>query len=840
MGARRGNTHVTSVRGATVAFEPFHRASVAAIQVWIGAGAAHEGPSERGVAHFLEHMLFQNRLAQFGSVGLGTLVEEVGGTVNAWTSQDYTVVHLSVPAESFEQACRALLQNVLALELDEAAVERERNVILQEIAREEENPGLSCMRTLFEERYAGHVYGRRVIGTASSVSALKASDIKRFHARYYAPALLTIAVVGDLSERLVLEVIDRELQTFEREVGPVQAVPLAGRGRQGLRAVVRDVAEAHFAIGFPIPALRHPDVPALDCASLVLGETKGAILEVWRQAYGLVNEISSMSYTPMHGGTFGLHGATNPGRLLEALSGLAQQVREFVATGPDLAAMGAVREHITSSAYRVEETAHGRAGRLGYELAAAGEVGFFRRYMSRVMALEAEEVRRVLQRYIGRVEPCVVVVAPEGAICESLPKFTVRRAVAVPGFSEPTRTVLPSGMVLLHWRDRTHPTVVVRIQAPGGLEFETEETNGLYSLLSRLYMCGAGGRPASAVMREFDALGAEFGVVSGYSAVSATLDAPVGKLMPAFALAVECLTRPNLAQGDIEREKALLVEEIRTRVDRPASLLNRELLARLFAQHPYGLDPAGRREALERLRRDDLADAAARLLDPAGLVVGVVGDCDAMEVAAMLGADSRVGRRAREVPEPAPVSFAVTIAGPFRQSHVGMAWHGVALGSPHRLAVAVFAEALGLMSGPLFQVLRDRLGIAYSMGFASNVMPLAGWLKASAAVRPGTEEVARGAIRDVIADVLAGGPQARELMRRGATHLAGSMEMAFQKKAAVAAWMCANEGTPLGFDSFRTVARLARQVEPEEAIEAARPLVSREPLTVTLVPEEKV
>ncbi|MBM4398056.1 MAG: insulinase family protein, partial [Deltaproteobacteria bacterium] len=711
-GIRRiGRTQVGSVRGATVAFEPFRRARVASIQVWIRAGAAYETEHERGAAHFMEHMLFQNRPERFGRMGLGASVEDAGGTINAWTSQDCTVVHASFPAAAFGDAARAVLHNVLAAELLDPVVERERNVILQEISREEENPGLWCMRTLFEERYAGHAYGRRVVGTMQSVSALTADDLRRFHRAYYSPASLVVVVVGDLDGAEAFELVDRELAPWERDVPEAPRVPAAGRGRPGLRMIARDVAEAHFAIGFPAPALRHPDVPALDCASGVFGETRGSILESWRQATGLVNDVSSMSYTPIHGGLFGVHGSTHPDKLRAALDGLRDAFSEFVSSGPGLGAIAAVREDMSASSSRLDETAHGRAGRVGYELAAAGEAGFFRKYMARVLALDAEEVGRVLARHVGRAMPSVVLIAPEAALPPGAPAFRKvlrpRRASA----DEPTRTVLPGGTVVLHWRDRTHPTVVVRVHAPGGLEHETPETNGLHSLLSRLYSCGAGGRAAQALMRDFDALGAQFGAAAGNSFTSAWLDVPVGTLLPAAGLAAQCLSRPNLAEADVEREKALLLEDVRSRVDRPGSLLHRELVSRLFAGHPYGLDPAGRKEALDRIGRADLAATAERLLDPSRLVIAVVGDCDAAEVAALFVEPRPTGA---PPPDPGPARHSaggerVVIRGPFRQSHVGLIWPGVEVASPDRLPVSVFADALSMMSGPLFRVLREEM-----------------------------------------------------------------------------------------------------------------------------------
>ncbi|MBM4397840.1 MAG: hypothetical protein FJ087_19420, partial [Deltaproteobacteria bacterium] len=130
------------------------------------------------------------------------------------------------------------------------------------------------------------------------------------------------------------------------------------------------------------------------------------------------------------------------------------------------------------------------------------------------------------------------------------------------------------------------------------------------------------------------------------------------------------------------------------------------------------------------------------------------------------------------------------------------------------------------------------MAVAYSFGFGATALRLGGWIKASAAVRPGTEEAAVRGIRDVISGVLDGGREARELLARGAAHLAGTEEMAFQKKGAVAHWMCANDGTPLGYDSFRTLADRIRRIEPDEVLAAVRARLLAEPLIVVLRPAD--
>jgi len=827
------------VRGSTVVFEKFTRSDAACIQVWVRAGAAFETEAESGAAHFLEHMLFQSRPDRFGGRALGECIEAAGGVANAWTSQDYTVVHATCPAGSLEEVAAALIHHVLAPDLPADALERERGVILQEIAREQENPSRSCLRILFEQRYAGHPYGRRVLGTRESVSRLSREALRVFHDRHYRADNLIVSVVARREADEVLACLDRELARFERAAPAVRTrIPAAPNHAAGVRIVEREAAEAYFAIGFPVPHLFHPSVPALDCFSALLGEMRGSRLEAWRRETGLVNDIETTSYTPEHGGTFLLQGSTHPDRLEAALNGIGEVLAESVATPPSESDLAAVRQDLQASAMRIAETAQGRAGRLGHETASAGRPGYLHRYLARVFRLTPEQVASTAQAYLLPRRATLVLTGPvAGLKVPRMPAAAVR-TIETPG---PERRAGPTGPVILHWRDRSHGTVAVRLQAAGGLERETPKDNGLHALLARLHLSGARGRSGPEILREFDSLGAQVGLNAGYSTIAAWLDVPAGQVMPAVRLLAECLAEPTLDSRDLRREADLLVEAVRSRMDRPAGLLVRELLALLFQGDPYGLDPLGTPESLASMTPERLRSALP-VWNPRSLTLAVVGDHDPEPIQQAVGAALAVhsGDPVPIATDPARASGMGRfreIPGPFQQSHVGLAWSGPALADPDLIEVDLVVTALAMMSGPLFRVLRDELGIAYQVGATMSAMRRGGFLLVTAAVRPSTEDAALRAMQDILARILARGPDALDLLRRAAIHMAGTHALSFQKKGAVAHWMCSYDGTPLGYDSFRDLARRIRSIEPERAVSAASRFFAAEPAVVILRPE---
>lgn len=832
---------LANIRGTNVIFEEFLRADVACIQVWIKAGAAFEDESERGVAHFLEHLLFQSRLQRFGLRSLGDAVEGYGGAINAWTSQDFTVVHASCPVSVAKPILGLMLDYVLKPVFEPDAIETERRVILQEIAREEENPGLTCMRSLFEERYTGHPYGRRVLGTRESVSNLGPQDFARFHGRFYRPDNMVIAVVGRLRAEEVFEWSDEALSSFPTCSVPLvrPSIPMARPLKRRERIINRPTSEAYFCLGFPIPSLYHPHVPAIDCFSALLGEIKGAVLEKWRQETGLVNDIASFSYTPLHGGTLLVHGSTSPAKLEPALEGLSEVLMDAAYSTPSEADIALVREGVSAAALRLAETAQGLASNLGHEVASGARPGYSRRYIAKVAALTSRDVVSTVRRYVRPERMALVVLGPcENHLRVRWPSQVVKVAIERP---RPGRSALEHGPVLLHWRDSTHGTVAIRIQAPGGLEFEDSASNGVHALLARLHLCGTKHRPGHEILKEFDALGAQVNFSAGYSVMAAVLDVPAGHVMAAVRLLAHCLAEPSLDEKDIRRESELLIEQIKSRVDRPQSLLLREIVSKLFAGDCYGLDPLGSPKVLSRLTSDDLRRALS-VWDMRELTVAVVGDHDAEPVIAglneVLGGRS-IGRPSRvDKPlVPKGLGHVEEVRGPFRQSHIGLAWPGPGIGAPDLLSARIAVAALSLMSGPLFEALRDNMGIAYSFSATLTALTRGGFVTITAAVRPGTEREAVEAVRREVGRLLEGGSDAAALLERAKRVLASAEIVQLQRKSAVAHWMCTYDGTPLGYDSFLDIGERIDSISVQESLESARRIFCFEPLTVLLRPE---
>jgi len=175
-----------------------HRAPVATHMVWYRVGSADEPPSETGVAHFLEHLLFKGT-GKYPEGAFSRIVAENGGQQNAFTSYDYTSYYQRIAVDRLDLMMELEADRMVNLQLTDADVATERDVVLEERnMRTENEPGSRFREQLTSSLYLNHPYGDPVIGWRSEILALGRENALSFYRRFYSPDNATLVVAGDV------------------------------------------------------------------------------------------------------------------------------------------------------------------------------------------------------------------------------------------------------------------------------------------------------------------------------------------------------------------------------------------------------------------------------------------------------------------------------------------------------------------------------------------------------------------------------------------------------------------------------------------------------------------
>ncbi len=385
--------------GVRVIVQPHHASDVVALQLWVHAGGRDEAPSELGLAHYLEHMLFKGTASRPGRF-IDRDVEGVGGRMNAGTSLDYTYYHMVLPATRMGEGVDLLGDISVNASLDATVLDAEKRVVLEEMRLSEDNPRRYLSRRLFEAIFEGHPYGRPVIGTPELVTNLSRDTLLAFYRRLYTPEAFTLVVVGPVSPDAVLERARRALGRIPRSGALSLPAPVAPPLRPRSVDVARPGTLAYLGLGWQAPRIDHADLAAVDLLVTILGQTSTSRLtQALRDRLGLVSWITG-GYSAMEAaGAITVMAQMDPANLERAEEEIR---REIVRLRDDGVTPAEHRRAVTAAEAQHEfgiETAEGRAQALG-RAETVWHVDAEIAYLERVRAVTRAEIQAAARRYL--------------------------------------------------------------------------------------------------------------------------------------------------------------------------------------------------------------------------------------------------------------------------------------------------------------------------------------------------------------------------------------------------------------------------------------------------------
>lgn len=873
--------------GLDLLVAPRATAPVVALQCWVAVGSADERPGEEGLAHIHEHMAFKGT-ARRSPGELAHRVEARGGEVNAWTSFDHTVFHLVLPSRWIDDGLDLLADALTASTFDSNELARELEVVQEEIRRTEDSPARRLSRALFANAFQVHPYGRAVIGTARSVRAFTREQLVAFHRAHYGPERMMLVVTGDVDEARVAARAEELFGQLDPGALPRQPRP-AEPPRAGVGTVLAEpVRESLLGIAFRGTRLAEPMTPALDVLAVLLGQGDASRLQLeLRRERQLASEVWAYAYTPAEPGLF-VAGASLPDANLtdcaRALGAqLARLAREPVAER-ELATAKAILE---ADAVHQIETAQGLARRLGYHAAVSGDEAFAERTQAAVAALTVEDLRVAAERVLMLEQVIAVAVVPRGskaaeltgealveiiqggsrsprprpppapphgeetgpepAPCLRPPAARAESAPCRVGERGPTLAApelvvhtLSSGAVLLVQPDHSVPLVALRGVWPGGLRSETDRDNGVSQLLARLFTKGTLHHGATEIARMADAMACTLGGQAGRGTLGLRAELLSRRLDEGFRLFAECLAEPAFAPEEVDRERHLQVQEIRSRDDSPGAVAFELFQATLYRQHPWRMSRLGTEETIARLGPDALVAHLAARYPRSRLTLAMVGDVDPGRAVALaeelLGGAAPAGdAELRPRPEQAPEGRReARRALDRKQIHLLHGFLGLTVHDRERDALDVLVAALSGQAGRLFVELRDRRGLAYSVSAAAVEGLDPGFFAVHVATGPDKLALAREAIDVELARVLDGGISADEL-DRARCYLVGAHEIGLQRVAARAAALSFDTAYGLGPEHHRGYPERIFAITREDVLAAARRVLKPEQAVVAMV-----
>lgn len=819
--------------GVEVLVKEDHFTNIVAVQCWVRAGSLHETPEEEGMAHVLEHMLFKG--TEKRAVGeIAKTVEGCGGNINAYTTFDRTVFYLTLNNTHRALGVELLADAIYHSSFDGEEFAKEKEVILEEIRRGNDDPGSLIGKKIFEHAYKGSPAERPIIGTVESVTGFSRADLVAFHDKWYQPQNLFVIAVGAFDAK---EMHGEFAKWFGQKTSTRGVVaPKITRSFPQERKVILlkgDFEEPRIEITFEAPHLHHPDTAALDIGSFVFGGGETSRLyQTLREDKGIVTSIGASIYAPAFGGILEVSAGATPELVLDAVREIATETVKFVShsTVEDEELKRAQANMKADRVYQ-KETVEGQARSLGFGLFTPYKYHFDDLYWTLVKETTCDDIKEAIARWVS-VDRVIIAVmtANNSTITEAQVGEAFEKGVQTahklltkkpeeksssnsrnlrvrPTDIQPIAMDISPGFRLVYRHNPNAELFGLTAATRGGLHAEDPSHNGIFNALAAMLAKATKSRGYLSLQNYVEGLGASISGFSGKDSFGMRLHCLTEhceELMPVLA---ECFLEPVFPDAQWRSLQSELLEDIRTQDDSPASVCIRKFQEIVYGNHPYRQPITGTIKTVKSFSPKALEKWYLSYRDQGPWVFGAVGSIKPSEI-------ERLVRTAFAKFKPSAVQRTMqTDVGPLieesetkaskdrEQAHIVVGYRGLNWSSEQRAALDLLTTILGGQGGRLFLQLRDKESLAYSVSPLASYGLSPGVVGAYIGCGPEKVERATKGLNEQLELVRASPPSEDEL-QRAKNYIVGSHESDMQRGDSQAMTMALMDVYGIGYDDF--------------------------------------
>ncbi|MFN3597963.1 MAG: M16 family metallopeptidase [Rubricoccaceae bacterium] len=400
--------------GVRVVTETIPSVRSLSVGVWVGAGSRDESPQEGGLTHFIEHLVFKGTERRRG-YQINQRMEAVGGYLNAFTAKEHTCFYARGLDEHLGRALDTVLDLVAHPVLPPREIEKEKDVVIEEIKMYEDAPEDHVFDYYEALLYPDSPLGRPVIGTPETVRAFTRADLERYMARHFVPNRLVVSVAGNVRHEAVVREVERQLADFERRPCAEERAP-AGGYRPAEMVVMRPVQQAHLAIGTRAFGAHDERRSALAVLNTVLGGGMSSRLnQNVREKYGFCYAIYSFTNVQSDSGDIGVYMGTDAGRVDRSRALIVREMGRLAETAVSPRMLERARQQLKGQIVLGLESMSNRMQRLGsVELTYERHVPIDE-VIAQIDAVTAEEVRALAEELFAPERLSTVMLVPQDA-----------------------------------------------------------------------------------------------------------------------------------------------------------------------------------------------------------------------------------------------------------------------------------------------------------------------------------------------------------------------------------------------------------------------------------------
>jgi len=388
-----------------------HTRSVS-ISFFVGAGSRYETDEQAGISHFIEHVCFKGTKKRPTSAEICTVIEGVGGMLNAGTDKELTIYWCKVAQPHFASALDVLVDILVNSTFDSAEIEKERQVIIEEINMSLDSPSQQVAMLIDGLLWPGHALGRDIAGSKESVAGITRDMMLDYLAKEYQPANAVLAIAGDVEHREVVDAVSRVVAGWDKRQPRLDYTPY--RGGIGRRVLIekRDTEQTQLCLAMPGLSITHPERFKLDLLNVILGEGMSSRLftEI-RDKLGLAYSIHSYAEHLLDTGSIAVSAGVDNKNLTVAVRAILEELSRLKELIPEAELLKAKELSKGRLLLRMEDS-RSVSGWMGGQELLTGNILTVDEVIAIIDAITAEELRKLAGELLVGEELRLAVVGP--------------------------------------------------------------------------------------------------------------------------------------------------------------------------------------------------------------------------------------------------------------------------------------------------------------------------------------------------------------------------------------------------------------------------------------------
>ena len=378
--------------------------------IWVGTGSRSEGQHNHGISHFIEHMVFKgtnNRSAK----DIAETVDEVGGQLNAFTGKEHTCYYIKVLDTHLELALDVLSDMLLSSKFDDEDINREREVVLEEVHMYEDTPDELVHDIHLNHIWAGHALGRNILGTIPAIEKFDKKLIHQYYQEFYTPDNIVIAAAGNLTHERLEALSERYFGKMKGN--RKQAAANSPILIPAITIQPKAVEQVHLCLGTTSVSQSSPDIYAIHILNNILGGgISSRLFQSIREDKGLAYSIYSYQTNYSDAGLFTVYAGTRPSNAVQVTELIWQNISDLKSEGITIRELTKTKEQLKGSLLLGLESSSSRMSRIGKMEITLGKYITLDEVVRKIDEVSLEKLETIISGLFSPQTQCFTALGP--------------------------------------------------------------------------------------------------------------------------------------------------------------------------------------------------------------------------------------------------------------------------------------------------------------------------------------------------------------------------------------------------------------------------------------------